>query len=70
MSAGLITDKKLCKKLSEDYKNSPILLWQNKDDGPAITHVIQGSDSKEILANVLGILPNPEILDDHQFRVS
>lgn len=70
MSAGVVADKKMCKTLSEDYKNNPTLLWQNKDDGPAITHVIQGSDTKEILENILEILPNPQILDDQQFRVS
>lgn len=47
-----------------------ILLWQSKEGSPSITHFIEGSDTKEILENVLEILPNPDILDEQQFRVS
>lgn len=69
MSTGLVTDEKLLQQLTTNHKDNSILLWQNKDEGPVITHVIEGSDTKEILENILEILPNPNILDDQQFRV-
>lgn len=71
MSVGLITDKDLHKNLVKDDSENSIILWQNKNDGKFdVIHVIQASDTKEILEKVLEILPNPEILEEKQFRVS
>lgn len=70
MTVALVTDKELCEKLVEDCNKNSILLWQYEDDKtPVVVHVIEGVDSKEILVNVLEILPNPETLNEQQFRV-
>lgn len=66
----MVTDTDLCKKLSDDYHTNSIILLQKKnEETPTVVNVIQGSDTKEILENILEMLPNPETLDEQQFRV-
>lgn len=74
LPVGIVEDKDLCETFSEDYKLNPVILWQVKGksgkDIPEFTvHSIKGSDSKELLENVLSLLPNPEILDEKKFQV-
>lgn len=69
MHTGLIEEKELCEKLTGSRENR-IILWQSEKGKPSITHVIEGSDTKKMLENILEILPNPDILDEQKFRVS
>ncbi|KAH0813437.1 hypothetical protein GEV33_009353 [Tenebrio molitor] len=71
MSVGVVTDRELCEKISSSYKSDPVVLWrgdETKSEGFVTVHTIKGSDSKEILDNVLSILPNPESLNEQQFQ--
>ncbi|KAG5887580.1 hypothetical protein JTB14_009988 [Gonioctena quinquepunctata] len=74
LPVGIVKEEKLCEKLSEDFRNKPVILWQTekptKSDSKDIVviHVIEGSDSKEILENTLDKLPNPVTLDEGKFR--
>jgi hypothetical protein len=73
MSVGVVTDRELCEKISSSYKSDPVVLWrgdETKSEGFVTVHTIKGSDSKEILDNVLSILPNPESLNEQQFQVN
>lgn len=76
MGVGLVTDAGLCGQIYKDFKNNQIVFWKideeagKKETSPVSEiHVIQGSDTKEILNSVLGFLPNPKLLDDSDFRV-
>lgn len=74
MGVGLITDANLCETIYKNYKNNPVVLWkvdENEIDPTSDKeiHVIQGSDTKEILNSVLSFLPNPIELDESDFRV-
>lgn len=76
MGVGLITNAKLSKEISKSYKTSPIVLWKVDENAgnkkkPLASEVytIQGSDTKEILENVLNHLPNPKLLDEGDFGV-
>lgn len=68
LSVGIVTDEELSKTISQSQTDSTIILWQAKP--VSAIHTIQGSDSKEILNNVLGYLPNPDQLSDSDFRVT
>lgn len=75
MSVGVVEDLELCDKISNTHKTNPVVLWQvekekNKESQPFTSlSDIAGSDSKEILENILSILPNPESLNEEQFKV-
>nr|XP_023014480.1 dnaJ homolog subfamily C member 10-like [Leptinotarsa decemlineata] len=74
LPVGKVKDEDLCEKLSENYKSKPIILSQANENtspdstGSVVVQDIEGSDTKEILENTLGKLPNPITLDEHKFR--
>lgn len=76
MPVGVVKDSELCEKISDSYRNNPIVFWQvdsNQEtvsESYATLHNIQGSDNKEILNEILNILPNPETIDEKRFAVS
>lgn len=73
MSVGKVIEESLCEKLVENYQeNSVILLLRTESvsTSPLLLHVIHGSDTKDILENVLVNLPNPEIVNEEKFKVN
>lgn len=73
MQTGLVTDVDLAEKMSSDYKGQPIIYWKGVKDDDANAdseriHKISGSDTKEIVENILSVLPNPEVLDEEAFK--
>ncbi|CAH1105266.1 unnamed protein product [Psylliodes chrysocephalus] len=71
VSVGKVIEESLCEKLVENYQeNSVILLLRTESvsTSPLLLHVIHGSDTKDILENVLVNLPNPEIVNEEKFK--
>ncbi|XP_018335053.1 dnaJ homolog subfamily C member 10-like [Agrilus planipennis] len=65
MSVGLIKDKELSKKFTSDYIKNPIVFWQLTEFSEI--HIVGGSDFKEIVENVLSLLPDLQHLNDEAF---
>lgn len=78
MSVGVVTDSQLCDKIYKQHTEIPVVFWKVNDtvelntDDLVFAEVIpiEGSDAKEILDNVLNVLPNPKVLDENDFKVS
>lgn len=70
LQVGLVKDNELCKDISDNYKNHPLVFWQIDDKKIPQVHVIEGSDYKEIVDKILNILPHPPVLDEIKFHVS
>ncbi|KAL1491528.1 hypothetical protein ABEB36_012112 [Hypothenemus hampei] len=68
LPVGHVKDDKLCQEISDTYKNQPIIFWQIDSNKIPKVHVIDGSDSKEIVDQILNILPNPPLLDENKFH--
>lgn len=69
MSVGIISDRNLIDKING--KGSSIVFWQfdKKNPDNPIVNSVMGSDSKEIVENILNLLPNPELLNEDRFKV-
>lgn len=77
MSVGIIRDPQLCDLIHKLHTSNPVVLWKvNETDSfkdetslGAEIHPIEGADTKEILENILNLLPNPKLLDEKDFQV-
>lgn len=68
----IVEDVILAEKISESYLTNPIALWLIDENGHEMkgkAHNIVGSDTKEIMDKVLGLLPNHQILNEEDFQV-
>ncbi|ERL92534.1 hypothetical protein D910_09847 [Dendroctonus ponderosae] len=68
LSVGIVKDSELCEKISESFKKQPIIFWQIDATNIPEVHIVEGSDSKEILDKILNILPTPPLLDEKKFH--
>ncbi|XP_017779588.1 PREDICTED: dnaJ homolog subfamily C member 10-like [Nicrophorus vespilloides] len=64
MMVGVIEDETLSSEIYKDQTS--VVFWQIGEDAKA--HPITGSDSKEILDNVLDLLPNPVAITEVDFK--
>ncbi|XP_066146223.1 dnaJ homolog subfamily C member 10-like [Euwallacea fornicatus] len=68
LQVGLIKDRDLCHEISDTYKSHPIIFWQIDTNRIPKVHVIEGSNTKEIIDKILNILPMPPLLDENKFH--
>ncbi|XP_031332740.1 dnaJ homolog subfamily C member 10-like [Photinus pyralis] len=76
ISVGIIRDTKLANNIHKNYKAQPIVFWEVKEDegsldkstSSAEIHSIEASDTKEIVTKVLGLLPEPQFLNEESFK--
>lgn len=66
VSVGIVHDLELSNRIS---KENSIVFWHVNDDETVSIEKIDGADSKELVENFLSKLPNPEELNDDQFKV-
>ncbi|XP_044756368.1 dnaJ homolog subfamily C member 10-like isoform X2 [Coccinella septempunctata] len=68
VTAGVVLDEKLAKKIDKDFKNHKIIYWKKEEgDNVSVQHV-QGSDCIELMENILNLLPRPELIDEGHFE--
>lgn len=72
MPVRLVEDIDLSKKIYDSYLDDSVVLWLVDEEdleknGKAYN--VMGSDSKEIMDKILNILPNPQMLNEEDFKV-
>lgn len=72
MPVRMIDDIDLAKKIFDSYLEESVVLWlmDEKDpDKKGKAYNVMGSDTKEIMDNILNLLPNPQMVNEDDFKV-
>lgn len=70
LPVGIIRNIRLCEDILKNdkwYSTYSVVFWQIID-GTSKSHLIEYGDSKQILNQILNILPHPPSLDENQFQ--
>ncbi|KAK4883034.1 hypothetical protein RN001_006353 [Aquatica leii] len=70
---GMIREKDLSESIFQNYKEYPVVFWEVKETGNDVTtaaevHSIDVLETKDIVKQVLSLLPDPQFLNEETFQ--